>query len=98
MHNPQIIGLSATIANPEYFNSWLSSLGNNTTLIISDSRPVPLHYRIEVTQNKDSTIKKIVNKTLENKGQVLVFLNRRKGAQQTAQYLKNLVDNYLEDS
>ena len=97
LHNPQIIGLSATIANPEYFNSWLSSLGNKTTLIISNSRPVPLHYRIEITQNKDSTIKKIVNKTLENKGQVLVFLNRRKGTQQTAQHLKNLVDNYLDD-
>ena len=97
LHNPQIIGLSATIANPKYFNSWLSSLGNKTTLITSDSRPVPLHYRIEVTQNKDSTIKKIVNKTLENKGQVLVFLNRRKGTQRTAQHLKNLVDNYLDD-
>ncbi len=97
LHNPQIIGLSATIANPKYFNSWLSSLGNITTLITSDSRPVPLHYRIEVTQNKDSTIKKIVKRTLENKGQVLIFLNRRKGAQQTAQYLKNLVDTYIED-
>jgi replicative superfamily II helicase len=98
LHNPQIIGLSATIANPEYFNSWLSSLGNKATLIISDTRPVPLHYRIEVTQNKDSTIKKIVNKTLENKGQVLIFLNRRKGAQQMALHLRNLVDHYLEDS
>ncbi|MFX1320783.1 MAG: DEAD/DEAH box helicase [Promethearchaeota archaeon] len=98
LHNPQIIGLSATIANPEFFNSWLSSLGNKTTLITSDIRPVPLHYRIEVTQNKDSTIKKIVNKTLENKGQVLIFLNRRKGAQQTAQYLRNIVDHFLEDT
>ncbi|MBY8987941.1 MAG: DEAD/DEAH box helicase, partial [Candidatus Lokiarchaeota archaeon] len=59
LHNPQIIGLSATIANPRFFNDWLSSLGNKTTLIMSDVRPVPLQYRIEITQNKDSTIKKI---------------------------------------
>ncbi|MFX1410240.1 MAG: DEAD/DEAH box helicase [Promethearchaeota archaeon] len=98
LHNPQILGLSATIANPEFFNSWLSSLGNKTTLITSDTRPVPLHYQIEVTQNKDSTIKKIVKKTLENKGQVLIFLNRRRGAQQIAQNLKILVNNYLEDA
>jgi len=39
-----------------------------------------------------------VNKTLENKGQVLIFLNRRKGAQQTAQYLRNIVDHFLEDT
>ncbi|MFW9882725.1 MAG: DEAD/DEAH box helicase, partial [Candidatus Thorarchaeota archaeon] len=35
LHNPQIIGLSATIKNAEFFNSWLSSLGNKTTLIKS---------------------------------------------------------------
>jgi replicative superfamily II helicase len=76
--NPQIIGLSATIANPEFFNDWLTSLGNHTTLIISDERPVPLHYRIEVSQNKDSTLKKIIRSTLNDGGQALIFLNRRK--------------------
>ena len=97
LHNPQIIGLSATIANSEIFNSWLSSLGNKTILIKSKKRPVPLHYRIEITQNKDSTIKKIVNRTLNKKGQVLIFLNKRNSAQQQAITLKNLVKKYLED-
>ena len=46
LKNPQIIGLSATIANPDFFNSWLTSLGNNTALIKSDMRPVPgIHRR-----------------------------------------------------
>ncbi len=98
LHNPQIIGLSATIANPEFFNSWLSSLGNITTLIKSDIRPVPLHYKIEVSQNKNSTIKKIVRSTLEKKGQVLIFLNKRKGTQQEAEVLKNIVSKHLEDN
>ena len=98
LHNPQIIGLSATIANSEFFNSWLSSLGNDTTLIESDKRPVPLHYKIEVTQNKNSTIKRIVRITLEKNGQVLIFLNRRRGAQQTAQFIKNTVKKFLQES
>ena len=84
LYNPQLIGLSATIANADFFNSWLSSLGNKTTLIKSEDRPVPLHYKIEITQNKDSTIKRIVRNTLENNGQILIFLNKRRGTQQTA--------------
>ena len=98
LHQPQLIGLSATIKNPEFFNDWLSSLGNNNTLIFSDTRPVPLHYRIEITQNKNSTIKKILKTTLNERGQVLVFLNRRKATQQTAQNLKNLVKTQLTEN
>ena len=96
LHNPQIIGLSATIANPEFFNSWLTSLGNETSLIISDKRPVPLHYQIEISQNKDSTIKRFVKSTIQKKGQVLIFLNRRKGTQEQAISLKSMVKKYLE--
>jgi len=97
LHQPQLIGLSATIKNPEFFNSWLSSLGSNNSLIFSDFRPVPLHYRIEITQNKNSTIKKLMRTTLNEGGQVLVFLNRRKATQQTAQNLKNLVKTQLTE-
>ncbi len=96
--HPQIIGLSATIANPEFFNSWLSSLGNKTTLIKSDDRPVPLHYKIEITQNKDSTIKRLVKNTLEKNGQVLIFLNKRKRAQQSAENIKHIVKKFLEEN
>ncbi|MFX1377902.1 MAG: DEAD/DEAH box helicase [Promethearchaeota archaeon] len=98
LHNPQIIGLSATIANAEFFNSWLSSLGNKTTLIKSDIRPVPLHYRVEITQNKDSTIKRFIRSTLEKNGQVLIFVNRRKGAQKVAENIKTLVCKFLEEN
>jgi len=96
LYHPQIIGLSATIANPQFFNSWLSSLGNNTTLIQSEERPVPLHYQINVTQNKDSTLKKIVKSTLDQNGQILIFLNKRKSTQQTSFLLKNVVKNHID--
>ena len=98
LSQPQLIGLSATIKNPEFFNEWLSSLGNDNTLIFSEARPVPLHYRIEITQNKNSTIKKIIRATLNDRGQILVFLNRRKSTQQTAQNLKNLVKTQLTET
>ncbi|MFW9878311.1 MAG: DEAD/DEAH box helicase, partial [Candidatus Thorarchaeota archaeon] len=98
LHNPQIIGLSATISNPEFFNSWLSSLGNYTTLVKSDDRPVPLHYKIEITQNKDSTIKKLIRSTLERDGQVLIFVNRRKAAQKVTDTIKNVVEKFLEQN
>ncbi|MHA2204032.1 MAG: DEAD/DEAH box helicase [Candidatus Hodarchaeales archaeon] len=68
LYHPQLIGLSATIANPKFFNSWLTSLGNTSTLIKSQERPVPLHFRIETTQNKDSTLKRIIKSTLQDKG------------------------------
>ncbi|MFX1502767.1 MAG: DEAD/DEAH box helicase, partial [Promethearchaeota archaeon] len=98
LHNPQIIGLSATIANPKFFNSWLSSLGNHTTLIESDDRPVPLHYKIDITQNKDSTIKRIVKATLEKDGQVLIFVNKRKSAQTSADSIKRVIEKFLEET
>ena len=98
LHYPQIIGLSATIANPKFFNSWLSSLGNHTTLIKSDDRPVPLHYKIDITQNKDSTIKRLVKATLEKNGQVLIFVNRRKAAQKSADSIKRIVEKFLEEN
>ncbi|MFX0178455.1 MAG: DEAD/DEAH box helicase [Candidatus Hodarchaeota archaeon] len=98
LHQPQIIGLSATIANPKLFNDWLTSLGNDTILIQSEVRPVPLHYQVVTTQNKDSTIKKIVKQTLDQKGQVLVFLNKRKSTQQTSFLLKNVVKNHIEQN
>ena len=97
LYNPQIIGLSATVANPEFFNSWLTWLGNTTVLIKSDKRPVPLHYQIIITKNKDSTIKKIVKSTLEDKGQLLIFVNRRKLAQQIAHSLRNSVKKWIDE-
>ncbi len=97
LKHPQIVGLSATIANPETFNSWLSSLGNKSSLVYSDHRPVPLHYTILRTQNKESTIKKITNKTLEDSGQVVIFLNTRKNTREQAMNLKETVKRFVSE-
>ncbi len=98
LHNPQIIGLSATINNPDFFNRWLISLKNDSVLIKSDDRPVPLHYQIKVSRNKSSAIKKITKIIIANKGQLLIFVNTRKGTQKLAQELKNLIEKELDES
>ena len=97
LSNPQVIGLSATIANPEFFNQWLTSLGSNTKLIKSNERPVPLYYHIGITKNKDSTIKRIVNETLSEDGQVLIFVNKRKLTQLLAKNLSSVVVKHLSN-
>lgn len=96
LQTPQIIGLSATINNPEFFNSWLNKLGNKTILIKSKERPVTLHYKIEVSQNKNSTIKKILKSILEKNGQILIFLNTRKATQKMARALYQTTKHFLE--
>jgi len=96
LKNPQIIGLSATINNPEFFNSWLNKLGNKTILIKSKERPVPLHYKIEVSQNKNATIKKVINSILDKNGQILIFLNTRKNTQKMATALYQTTRKFLD--
>ncbi len=97
LENLQVIGLSATIANPEFFNQWLTSLDNQTELIKSNERPVPLYFHLNITKNKDSTIKKIVNKTLSEEGQVLIFVNKRSLTQMLAKSLQQVVFSHLTD-
>ncbi len=92
---PQIIALSATIANPEFFSSWLSTLGQEFILIKSFERPVPLKYAITLTQKKDSTIKHYIKGILEKNGQLIIFVNTRKDTQRLALQLKDFVKKRL---
>ncbi|MDK8363255.1 MULTISPECIES: RNA helicase [unclassified Corynebacterium] len=38
----QIVGLSATVSNSEEFGEWLNTVRGDTTVIVSEDRPVPL--------------------------------------------------------
>lgn len=40
----QIVALSATIANPEELAGWMAAVHGPTDCIVTESRPVPLHY------------------------------------------------------
>ncbi|MBD3185218.1 DEAD/DEAH box helicase [Candidatus Bathyarchaeota archaeon] len=83
----QVIGLSATVANPVQLNDWLTELGHDSTLLISTKRPVPLQYTI-VKSNKDLvTISTIIKEILQEGGQCLVFTRSRKRAEHLAKQL-----------
>lgn len=78
----QFIFLSATIGNPNYIFRWLNYLEQKyhkqqLQMIINKIRPIELKYKIYITKKKIDVIEKIVEKTLQEHGQVLIFVNSR---------------------
>ncbi len=61
IHLPQsvkIIGLSATVSNVEDFTAWIRSVRGDTTLVMTEKRPVPLlqHVMIQEAPRKEPEI------------------------------------------
>ncbi|WP_418968611.1 DEAD/DEAH box helicase [Alloscardovia omnicolens] len=54
----KIIGLSATVSNIEDFTAWIRSVRGDTSLIISETRPVPLlqHVMIQEAPRKEPQV------------------------------------------
>ena len=51
IHLPEsvrIVGLSATVSNVEDFSQWITSVRGETTLVVSERRPVPLEQHVMV--------------------------------------------------
>ena len=44
----RVIGLSATVSNVEDFSRWITSVRGETTLVVSEHRPVPLEQHVLV--------------------------------------------------
>jgi len=92
----QILALSATISNGRELAAWLDA-----TLVSSDWRPVPLtegvfyknrivysdHTTRSLVAARDEPLPALVNDTLEEGGQALVFVNSRRSAQAVARVL-----------
>lgn len=105
--NPDIsiLALSATISNSEEVSHWI-----NADLVESDFRPVPLKYgvihkraieyndgSVEELTGRDELIE-VAKKHIENGGQILLFVNSRKRAEDTARKLSiALKDTYSVD-
>ncbi len=103
----RIVGLSATIGNPEDLSDRLEA-----ELIYSDRRPVPLHQgvfykkRIYWEDGEEEYISSkhrnptaaIVERTLSQSGQVLIFRPSRGMAERTARSLSKIVEAFLDDS
>jgi len=86
----QLIGLSATIKNPENLAGWL-----NAQLIKSEERPCELRYKIIKTSNKLKTIKELIPDLIENNIQTLIFTRTRKEAENLANRLKDIIKSKL---
>jgi len=51
IHLPEavrMVALSATVSNVEEFGAWLSEVRGDTSLVVSEHRPVPLHQHVMV--------------------------------------------------
>ena len=58
--NVKIIGLSATVSNVEDFSEWIESVRDETTLVVSEKRPVPLEQHVLV-QADDHTEPELID-------------------------------------
>ncbi|MHA1729174.1 MAG: DEAD/DEAH box helicase [Promethearchaeota archaeon] len=99
----QMVCLSATISNPENLCDWLSQTSSESSenkfyLIKSDKRPVRLEYKIEISKNKDSFIRKKIKECLKEKGQILVFVNTRRSSRKSAQEFSNTTKQFLSET
>jgi len=101
----QIIALSATIRNSEDIAKWL-----NASHIYSEFRPVPLRLGVYFddtllfSEGEERKIKRdtlgignLVKSSIENGGQVLIFVNRRKSAESLAEKLGKKVERVLSE-
>ncbi len=89
----RILALSATVSNAMELASWLDA-----SLIKSDFRPVPLKtgilYRdqlyLDGKRRSGVSINQIIRETVEDNGQVLMFVSSRKKAEDTARDLAQI--------
>ncbi|MCD6571691.1 MAG: DEAD/DEAH box helicase [Thermoplasmata archaeon] len=103
----QIIGLSATIKNADELAKWL-----NAKLVKSDWRPVPLKEgvgydnvieftdgtkKVLLVDTKKGIIPALVMDSINEGGQVLVFVNTRRSTVALAKKLANEVKKLLSD-
>lgn len=100
----QILMLSATIDNPQYFASWcenrISNLGKQVYLCPTNKRVVPLTHYCYMTTN-ESIFKKIKDKKIQeeirNSTNKLVILKDENGKFQEKSYLDTKqIANYME--
>ena len=100
----QIIALSATIKNALELSIWLDG-----KLIQSDWRPVPLHEGVffnneikfdngkiqKIDSSEKNPIEMLVDNSIMNGGQVLVFVNTRRSTVSVANKLSSIIEKNL---
>ncbi len=89
----QIIGLSATVANPQELGEWMGC-----KLIYSEDRPVALLHRVIIAPKPLQTLARLVRATVRKGGQVLIFTPSRREAERVSLTLVNVIRPLLEST
>lgn len=87
----RIIALSATLKNMLDLSSWL-----NAEVVEHDYRPVPLYKDVLITEefemkNKNDMILRILNESIKDSSQILVFVSTRRFTESLANYISGEV-------
>ena len=87
----RIIALSATLKNMEELSSWL-----NAEVVEHDYRPVPLYKDVLITEehelkNKNDMVLRVLNESIEDSSQILVFVSTRRFTESLANYISGKV-------
>jgi len=91
----RIIALSATLKNMQELSSWL-----NAEVVEHDYRPVPLYKDILITEeyglkNKNDIVLRVLNESIEDSSQVLVFVSTRRFTESLAYYISGKVKSQV---
>ncbi len=87
----RIIALSATLKNMQELASWI-----NAEVVEHDYRPVPLYKDVLITEehelkNKNDMVLQILNESIEDSSQILVFVSTRRFTESLANYISGKV-------
>ncbi|MBO7719736.1 MAG: DEAD/DEAH box helicase [Methanosphaera sp.] len=94
----RIIALSATLQNMDEMAHWLEA-----EVVTHDYRPVPLHKEVLCaeefgTKDKNNIVYKLLNDSLEDSSQMLVFVSTRRFTESLAANMADKISRYIPDS
>jgi len=91
----RIIALSATLKNMQELSNWL-----NAEVVEHDYRPVPLYKDVLITEeyelkNKNDMVLRVLNESIEDSSQTLVFVSTRRFTESLANYISGKVKRQI---
>ncbi|WP_457557797.1 DEAD/DEAH box helicase [Candidatus Harpocratesius sp.] len=89
----QTLFFSATIGNPEVFHQWCAKIykfhnpNKKFHLVTTNQRPTDLKYIVQISKNKNNSIKEILEKSSVYYSSILIFSYSRNDTEKTCDFL-----------